>query len=177
MAVPFRSWLQPLIIMSAIPFGIVGAALGHLLLDLELSTVSLCGVIALSGVVVNDNLVLVDTVNRRRREGLPLHEALRSAGASRLRPILLTSLTTFAGLTPLLLERSLQAKFMVPMAVSLGFGVLFATFISLILVPVTYRILEDLFRLIGVDERWIAETEEQGREALREAGLETTRSW
>ncbi|MGA1779111.1 MAG: hypothetical protein ACO4CW_02065, partial [Planctomycetota bacterium] len=93
------------------------------------------------------------------------------------RPILLTSLTTFAGLTPLLLERSLQAKFMVPMAVSLGFGVLFATFISLILVPVTYRILEDLFRLIGVDERWIAETEEQGREALREAGLETTRSW
>lgn len=169
MAVPFRSWLQPLIIMSAIPFGIVGATLGHLLLNMELSTISLCGVIALSGVVVNDNLVLVDYINRRRREGSSLDAAIQAAGSARLRPILLTSLTTFAGLTPLLLEQSMQAKFMVPMAVSLGFGVLFATLISLILVPVIYRILEDGFRWFGIDERWIAEVEEEQSIALEES--------
>ncbi len=177
MAIPFRSWLQPLIIMSAIPFGIVGAALGHVLLDLELSIVSLFGLIALAGVVVNDNLVLVDTINRLRREGASLDQAIRVAGAVRLRPILLTSLTTFAGLTPLLLESSLQAKFMVPMAVSLGFGVLFATAISLILVPVIYQILEDLFRILGIDERWIADVEEEHRQAVEHAATPSTESW
>ena len=177
MAIPFRSWLQPLIIMSAIPFGIVGAILGHLVLGYTLSTISLCGLIALSGVVVNDNLVLVDFINRRRREGVSLDVAIHTAGATRLRPILLTSLTTFAGLTPLLLEKSMQAKFMVPMAVSLGFGILFATFISLILVPVIYRILEDMFRLFGVDEKWIAETEEEHRAALEGAAAPSTNPW
>ena len=171
MAIPFRSWIQPFIIMSAIPFGIVGAIAGHLFLGYALSTISLCGVIALSGVVVNDNLVLVDTINRRRREGASLDEALETAGAARMRPIILTSLTTFAGLSPLLLEQSLQAKFMVPMAVSLGFGILFATLISLVLVPVIYRILEDLFRLVGIDEKWIAETEAEHQAAVEEAQL------
>ena len=153
LAVPLRSYLQPLIIMSAIPFGLVGAILGHLLLGMDLTIVSMFGIVALAGVVVNDNLVLVDYVNRRRREGLPAVQALRLAGRSRFRPILLTSVTTFLGLTPLLLEKSIQAQFLMPMAVSLAFGVLFAMFIALIVLPSAYLILEDIqilaARLVG----------------------------
>ncbi len=153
LAVPLRSYLQPLIIMSAIPFGLVGAVLGHLLLGMDLTILSMFGVVALAGVVVNDSLVLVDYVNRRRREGLPLLQALGLGGRSRFRPILLTSVTTFLGLTPLLLEKSIQAQFLMPMAVSLAFGVLFATFIALIVLPSAYLILEDLkdiaARLVG----------------------------
>ena len=153
LAVPLRSYLQPLIIMSAIPFGLVGAILGHLLLDMDLTIISMFGLVALSGVVVNDSLVLVDYVNRRRREGLPVMQAVRLGGRSRFRPILLTSITTFLGLTPLLLEKSIQAQFLIPMAVSLAFGVLFATFIALIVLPSAYLILEDLqdlaARLVG----------------------------
>lgn len=151
LAIPFRSYVQPLIVMSAVPFGLVGATWAHLLLGLELSLLSMSGMVALSGVVVNDSLILVDFVNRRRREGAPLFRAVRSAGVVRFRPVLLTSLTTFAGLTPLLLERSLQAQFLIPMAVSLGFGVLFGTVITLALVPCLYMILEDVRR--GVVER------------------------
>ncbi len=153
LAVPLRSYLQPLIIMSAIPFGLVGAVLGHLLLGMDLTILSMFGIVALAGVVVNDSLVLVDYVNRRRREGLPAVQALRLGGRSRFRPILLTSVTTFLGLTPLLLEKSIQAQFLMPMAVSLAFGVLFATFIALIVLPSAYLILEDLknlsARLVG----------------------------
>ena len=153
LAVPLRSYLQPLIIMSAIPFGLVGAVLGHLLLGMDLTILSMFGIVALAGVVVNDSLVLVDYVNRRRREGLPLMQALGLGGRSRFRPILLTSVTTFLGLTPLLLEKSIQAQFLKPMAVSLAFGVLFATFIALIVLPSAYLILEDLkdiaARLVG----------------------------
>ncbi|UCH82684.1 MAG: efflux RND transporter permease subunit [Candidatus Latescibacterota bacterium] len=153
MAIPFRSYIQPLIVMSIIPFGFVGAVWGHLIMRLNLTILSMFGLVALTGVVVNDSIVLVHFINRRRAEGLPLFEAVREAGISRFRPIILTSATTFAGLTPLLLERSVQAKFLVPMAVSLGFGVVFATFITLVIVPTLYVIFEDLkalgLRLVG----------------------------
>ena len=144
LAIPFKSYLQPLIVMAVIPFGLAGAILGHLITFQTLSILSLLGIIALTGVVVNDSLVLVDYINKRRTHGLPLQDAVREAGVVRFRPILLTSLTTFMGLVPILLERSLQAQFLIPMATSLGFGVLFATFITLLLVPSVYIALEDL---------------------------------
>ncbi len=149
LAVPLRSDSQPLIIMAVIPFGLVGAIGGHLLMRMNLSMMSVFGVVALSGVVVNSSLVLVHYVNQRRREGRPLELAVRDAGIARFRPIVLTSLTTFAGLTPLLLEGSVSAQFLIPMATSLGFGVLFSTVISLILVPTGYVVLEDLKALLS----------------------------
>ena len=140
--------------MSAIPFGFVGAVLGHLVMGYELSFVSALGIIALAGVVVNDSLVLVDTTNRYRRDGATAHDAIQNAGARRFRPILLTSLTTFFGLLPMIFETSVQARFLIPMAVSLGFGVLFATFIILLLVPALYMVIEDVRVLFGAaDER------------------------
>ena len=152
LAIPFKSYIQPLIVMGAIPFGIVGAVWGHVALGFDLSLLSAFGIVALTGVVVNDSLVMVDFINKQREKGHALSDALREAGAVRFRPILLTSVTTFLGLTPLLLEKSLQAQFLVPMAISLGFGVLFATVITLLLVPITYNILEDIinafYRLI-----------------------------
>ncbi|MEM9281308.1 MAG: efflux RND transporter permease subunit [Verrucomicrobiota bacterium] len=148
MAIPLRSYAQPLIVMSVIPFGLIGAVLGHLLMGFDFSIMSMCGIIALAGVVVNDSLVLVDYVNRKRSEGHSLIDAAWEAGAARFRPILLTSLTTFAGLTPMLLETDVQAKFLIPMAVSLSFGILFSTLITLILVPCIYLILEDLGKKI-----------------------------
>jgi multidrug efflux pump subunit AcrB len=148
LAIPFRSYLQPLIVMAVIPFSLVGAILGHMMMGMNLSVMSLMGMLALMGVVVNDSLVLVDYINRRRREGIDLHTAIKKAGVARFRPILLTSLTTFVGLTPLILEKSTQAQFLIPMAISLGFGILFATLVTLLLVPTSYLILEDLRRLI-----------------------------
>jgi len=147
MAILFRSYAQPLMVMFAIPFGLIGALFGHLLLGLELTLWSVIGMIAVSGVVVNDNLVLVNYINRKRRQGTPILEAIREAGAARFRPIILTSLTTFAGLVPLMLGESLQAQFLIPMAVSLAFGVLFATTVSLILVPALYFVLSDFEKL------------------------------
>ncbi len=144
LAVPLRSYSQPLIIMAAIPFGLVGAVWGHALMGHDFSMFSLIGLVALSGVVVNDSLVMVDYVNTRRREGHTLDDAVRVAGRARFRAILLTSLTTFAGLTPLLLETSVQAQMLIPMAISLGFGVLAATAITLLLVPAIYMIVEDV---------------------------------
>ncbi len=144
LAIPFRSYVQPLVVMSAIPFGLMGAIWGHWLMRLDMTILSLFGMVALTGVVVNDSLVLVDFINRKRRGGLPLRVAVRDAGKARFRPIVLTSLTTFLGLTPMLLERSLQARFLIPMATSLAFGVLFATFVTMLVVPVCYLILEDL---------------------------------
>jgi len=149
LAIPLRSYLQPLIIMSAIPFGLVGAVWGHFLLGWEISMFSMFGLVALTGVVVNDSLVMVSYVNQHRDEGMSLHAAIREAGAARFRPILLTSLTTFAGLVPLILERSVQAQILIPMALSLAFGVLFATLITLFLVPAIYLIIEDIQRLAG----------------------------
>lgn len=144
LAIPFKSYLQPFIVMSAIPFGLVGAILGHMIMDMDLTIMSVFGIVALSGVVVNDNLVLVDYINRHRDMGQNILDAARIAGIARFRPILLTSLTTFVGLTPLILEKSVQAKFLIPMAVSLAFGVMFATMVSLFLVPSLYLILNDL---------------------------------
>ena len=144
MAIPFRSYTQPLIIMFAIPFGVVGAVWGHALLGYDFSVLSLLGIAALAGVVVNDSLVLVDYVNQKRAQGLSVIEAARSASIVRFRPILLTSMTTFAGLTPLILERSVQAQFLIPMALSLAFGVMFSTLVSLVLVPCGYLILDDI---------------------------------
>ncbi|MBV1872729.1 MAG: efflux RND transporter permease subunit [Gammaproteobacteria bacterium] len=150
MASLFRSYTQPLMVMFAIPFGLIGALGGHLLLGVEISIWSLVGMVAVSGVVVNDTLVLVDYINRNRLAGVPLDIAIREAGTARFRPIMLTSLTTFAGLTPLMLEQSLQAQFMVPMAISLAFGVMFATIVSLVLVPSVYFILDDIKALLGM---------------------------
>jgi multidrug efflux pump subunit AcrB len=169
MAIPFRSYIQPLIVMSVIPFGVVGAVWGHLIMGLDLTILSMFGVVALAGVVVNDSIVLVHYINTARAEGAPMGEAVRMAGVARFRAILLTSVTTFAGLSPLLLERSVQAKFMVPMAVSLGFGVVFATFITLMIVPVSYLILEDIKALVlrvfgrGAEEPEPAEVTTQSR--------------
>ena len=148
LAVPLRSYGQPLIIMAVIPFGLVGAIAGHVLMGLNLSMMSTFGAVALSGVVVNSSLVLVHSVNRKRKEGSGIEEAVCESGAARFRPIVLTSLTTFAGLTPLLFEKSMGAQFVIPMGVSLAFGVLFATMISLFLVPCGYLILEDLRLLL-----------------------------
>ncbi|MEQ9824412.1 MAG: efflux RND transporter permease subunit [Puniceicoccaceae bacterium] len=148
-AVPFKSYLQPLIVILVVPFGVGGAIAGHFLTGQELSVLSFLGIIALTGVVVNDSLVLVDCVNQLIREqGMPMHEAVWRGAVTRFRPILLTSVTTFVGLIPILLERSLQAQFLIPMATSLSFGVLFATFITLMLVPCSYLILEDIQRLL-----------------------------
>jgi len=144
LAIPLRSYVQPLLIMSVIPFGLVGAIAGHLIMRQNLSFMSVEGMIALTGVVVNGSLVLVHYVNGRRALGVPLEQAVVEAGVARFRPIILTSLTTFAGLTPLLLETSVQAQFLVPMATSLAFGVLFSTTITLFLVPSGYLIIEDL---------------------------------
>ena len=148
LAIPFRSYIQPIIVMISIPFGFIGAVLGHFLLGYGLSIISMFGLIALSGVVVNDSLVLVVTANRMREDGLDPKEAIVNAGKRRFRPIVLTSLTTFFGLAPMIFETSMQARFLIPMAISLGFGILFATIIILALVPAIYLIVEDL-RALG----------------------------
>lgn len=149
LAVPFRSYTQPLLIMSAIPMGLVGAVMGHLIMGYELSMISMFGIIALAGVVVNDSLVLVDATNQYRAEGNSSFDAVIMGGTRRLRPILLTSLTTFMGLAPMIAEPSVQARFLIPMAISLGFGVLFTTVVTLLLVPALYLILEDILGVLG----------------------------
>jgi multidrug efflux pump subunit AcrB len=143
LAVALRSYFQPLIIFGAIPFGIVGAVLGHILLGYDLSLVSLMGIIALTGVVVNDALIMVAHANRQSHRLGPF-EAIREAGQRRFRPIVLTTLTTFGGLSPIIFETSLQAQYVIPMAISLGFGIVFATVIILVLVPCLYLVLEDI---------------------------------
>jgi multidrug efflux pump subunit AcrB len=150
LAIPFKSFTQPFVVMAAIPFGIVGALLGHLIMGFNLSLLSLFGIVGLAGVVVNDSLVLIHMTNRLRSQGEDAHQAVTKAAALRFRAIILTSLTTFAGLSPIMLEQSLQAQFLIPMAVSLGFGVLFATGITLLLIPCGYMILEDLHNLFAV---------------------------
>ena len=148
LAVPFRSYVQPMVVMLAIPFGLVGATLGHILLGYNLSLMSMMGVVALAGVVVNDSLVLIDFANRLRLQGMSAREAIVAAGVRRFRPIILTTLTTFGGLAPMIFETSRQARFLIPMALSLGFGILFATVITLLLVPCFYLLIEDLRRYL-----------------------------
>jgi len=148
LAVPLNSYIQPVIIMVAIPFGIVGAVLGHLIMGYSLSVLSMFGVLALSGVVVNDSLVLIDFANRKERAGMNRRDAIHQAGIHRFRPIILTTLTTFGGLSPMIFETSRQARFLIPMALSLGYGILFATVITLVLVPSLYLIIEDIRQFI-----------------------------
>jgi multidrug efflux pump subunit AcrB len=156
LAIPFKSLLQPFIVLLAVPFGVIGAYAGHILLDITPSYLSVFGIMALTGVVVNDSLVLVDFINQKRREGMDLHEAVRISGVRRFRPIFLTSITTFAGLMPLMFDRAIHAQFLKPMAVSLGFGILFATIITLFLIPTAYLALEDLKALFRPLWRWYA---------------------
>jgi multidrug efflux pump subunit AcrB len=144
LAIPLNSYIQPVIIMAAIPFGIVGAIVGHLIMGYSLSVISMFGVVALSGVVVNDSLVLIDFANRRRRNGQSAWSSIHEAAIHRFRPIMLTTMTTFGGLTPMIFETSRQARFLIPMAISLGYGILFATLITLVLVPAFYLIINDL---------------------------------
>ncbi|MEW6428317.1 MAG: efflux RND transporter permease subunit [Thermodesulfobacteriota bacterium] len=161
LAIPLRSYSQPLLIMAAIPFGIVGAVLGHLLMGYDLSMLSIFGIVALSGVVVNDSLLLIDQANRNRIEGKNSLAAMSDAGIRRFRPILLTSITTFFGLLPMITETSVQAQFLIPMAISLAFGVLFATGITLALIPSLYLVLEDLRRLLGLQHSGAGQEEDE----------------
>jgi multidrug efflux pump subunit AcrB len=147
LAIPFRSYIQPLIVMVSIPFGVVGAVIGHLIMGYSLSMIGLIGILALSGVVVNDALVLIDFANGKRAEHDNAHDAVVAAGIQRFRAIMLTTLTTFGGLAPMIFEQSRQARFLIPMALSLGYGLLFATMITLVLVPSLYMIVEDITNL------------------------------
>jgi multidrug efflux pump subunit AcrB len=167
LAIPLRSYAQPLIIMSVIPFGTVGAIFGHMLLGWDLVFFSILGILALAGVVVNASLVMVHSINGCRDEGLPIGEAVRTAAINRFRPIVLTTATTFFGLLPLMAEKAVAAMPMVPMAISLGFGVLYASIMTLFLVPVGYLVLDDLaalkirlmsgsYRVKGSGERSVA---------------------
>jgi multidrug efflux pump subunit AcrB len=142
LAVPLRSYIQPLVIMSVIPFGFIGAIIGHVIFGMVINMLSIFGIIALAGVVVNDSLILVEFANRGRRNNLSTEQAILNAGKKRFRAILLTTLTTFVGLLPVLFETSLQAQFVIPMALSLSFGILFASSITLVLIPCLYLVVE-----------------------------------
>lgn len=166
LALPLKSYTEPLVVMSIIPFGLIGAVLGHLITGYDLSILSLLGLMALIGVVVNDSLVLVDYVNTKRRQGMRLMDAISTAGVARFRPVMLTSLTTFFGLTPLLLEKATTAQFLIPMAISLGFGILFATFITLLLVPVNLLIADDIASLFRAPPGSAARAPDPGGEPV-----------
>ena len=145
LAIPLKSYSQAVMIMIVIPFGVIGAVLGHLILGMNLNMFSIFGILATAGVVINDSLVMVDYVNNARKEGIPLKDAVKFAGSKRFRAIMLTSITTFIGLVPIIFfETSMQALIIIPMAVSLAFGVLFATIVTLILIPSLYLIIEDI---------------------------------
>ena len=144
-AIPLHSYSQPLLIMSVIPFGIIGAVVGHVIMGMAISMFSLFGLIALAGVVVNDSLIMVDFINKARIEGVPIRQAVIESGTQRFRAIMLTSFTTAVGLTPILLEKSVQAQFVIPTAISLSFGIVFATVITLFLIPSLYMLQQDGF--------------------------------
>ena len=135
LAIPLRSYIKPFIIMAIIPFGLIGAIWGHLILGIAMSAASFMGIFGLSGVVVNDSLVMIDFIDQKLDEGVPARTAIIEGAKGRFRPILLTSVTTFLGFTPLILERAIQAQFLVPFAASLGFGILITTAILMMLVP------------------------------------------
>lgn len=154
LAIPFKSMTQPFVVLLAVPFGAIGAYAGHLMLGITPSWLSVFGIMALAGVVVNDSLVLVDFINNKRLDGTDLKKAVILSGVKRFRPIFLTSITTFAGLIPLMFDRAIHAQFLKPMAVSLGFGIIFATIITLFLIPASYLILEDFKTLCGKVWKW-----------------------
>ncbi len=147
----FKSYLQPLVVLAVVPFGMIGAIMGHYIMGYPLTILSVIGMVALTGIVVNDGLILVDFINKERARGMRLYDAVITAGRRRLRPILLTSLTTILGLAPLMAERSFQARFLIPMAISISFGLMFATVLTLLVVPSIYLIAEDLKRVT----RWV----------------------
>jgi multidrug efflux pump subunit AcrB len=151
LAIPLKSYAQPLIILSVIPFSLTGAIWGHFFFGLDMSMMSTFGLIAAAGVVVNDSLVMTDFVNQARKEGYRIKDAVIQAGCARFRAITLTSITTFAGVLPIMFETSLQARFVIPMAVALGFAVLYATIVTLLLVPCMYLMFDDIRRMF----RWI----------------------
>ena len=163
-AIPLHSYSQPLVIMSVIPFGIIGAVIGHIIMGKAISMFSLFGLIALAGVVVNDSLIMVDFVNKAREKGVPLRQAVIDSGTQRFRAIILTSFTTAAGLMPIMLETSVQAQYMIPMAISLSFGIIFATAITLFLIPSLYILQNDGFARTRQTVDWIL-----GRPASKEA--------
>ena len=168
-AIPLHSYTQPMIIMSVIPFGLIGAVFGHILMGVAISMFSLFGLIALAGVVVNDSLILIDFCNKARAEGMSAKEAVLRSGPERFRPIILTSLTTAAGLMPIMLETSLQAQFVIPMAISLSFGIIFATVITLFLIPALYLLQEDFGRLMTDTKNLLL-----GRERAAESNVSDT---
>ena len=155
LAIPLQSYSEPLIVMLTIPFGVIGAIFGHLIMGYGLSVVSMLGIVALAGIVINDSLILINHANglKNKDETLSEWEVIRTAGIQRFRPIILTTVTTFGGLTPMIFETSRQAKMLIPMAISLGFGILFATFITLILVPSVYLVLNDVRGLLTPKEK------------------------
>jgi multidrug efflux pump subunit AcrB len=166
LAIALKSMGQPFFVLLAVPFGIVGALLGHILLDITPSYLSVFGLLALAGVAVNDALVMVDYVNRRREAGATLRQAALEAGARRFRPIMLTSITTFVGLTPLLFDDSLQAQFLIPMAVSLAFGVMFATIVSLFLIPCALLLADDGYQALLAVRNWYLQPFRRGDKEL-----------
>ena len=166
LAIPFNSFTQPLIVMVSIPFGFVGAVIGHLLMGYSMSIMSVMGLVALSGVVINDSLVLIEYANRKRKEGLNAHDSICTAGVRRFRPILLTTLTTFGGLAPMIFETSRQARFLIPMALSLGYGLLFATLICLLLVPCLYMINDDVQRWVKKSIGWLNDDDTSSKKEL-----------
>ena len=147
-AIPLKSYLQPIIKMSVIPFGLIGAVIGHIVLDEAISMFSLFGIVALAGVVVNDSIIMVDFINKAREAGRSIVDAVVESGTQRFRAIVLTSLTTAAGLMPIMTETSTQAQFVIPMAISIAFGIVFATVITLFLIPCLYVILDDLINFL-----------------------------
>ena len=149
LAIGLRSYVEPIIILTAVPFGFVGAIIGHLIIDMPVSLYSFLGLFAASGVVINDNLVLVDCIKSLKKQGMHFSEAIAEGGRMRFRAIILTSVTTFVGLVPIMLETSYQAIFIIPMVVSLTFGVLFATMITLILVPCLYDIKDTIYEKVS----------------------------
>jgi len=151
-AIPLHSYSQPIIIMSVIPFGLIGAIVGHIVFGKAVSMMSLFGLIALAGVVVNDSLIMMDFINKARQEGLNRFDAVIQSGTARFRAIILTSLTTAGGLLPIMLETSTQAQFVIPMAISMSFGIIFATVITLFLIPCLYLLLLDFKEWFGIGE-------------------------
>ena len=152
LAFEFKSYVQPLLILAIIPFGMIGAVFGHGLLGMPLTIFSMFGLVALTGIVINDSIVLVDFINHRCADGLPVRQAIVEAGCRRLRPVMLTTVTTVGGLTPILLEKSFQAQFLIPMATSIAFGEIFATVLVLYLVPVLYSLYGSSTKLVGSDD-------------------------
>ena len=151
----FKSYVQPIIVLSIVPCGIIGAIVGHLVMGYPITFLSMIGIVALTGIVVNDSMILVSFINRKIESGMPLHEAVIEGGKGRMRAILLTSATTVLGIAPLLLERSFQAKFLIPMGISISAGLIFATLLTLIAVPSMYLIVNDIKNTLHRFTRWL----------------------